>query len=327
MNIPKIAVIGAGNIGSRHLQALANVKTPLEIFIVEPNKDAFNVSLSRFLQIENSNIHSIKSTVIENLPKEIDLCIISTSSGSRFKILEEVTSIKTIKNLVLEKFLFTDEVSFFKAEEIIDKQKIKTWVNTTRRSFPFYKKLRDYLEDSKYVSMLVTGGKWGLACNGIHIFDLFSMLQGDNQDYTIDTGYLDNHLYESKRQGYIEFNGSIKIKNTDKGDAIFTCFSEEECPTVMSIHSDKGIFEIIESKDECIYRIPINNFEIATSKMEIMPTSIAMTGIYEDIINNGTCELPDYKNSMKLHLVFLKALLNKQNDITGDKGNKICLIT
>jgi len=323
----KVVVIGAGNIGSRHLQALANVKKPLEIYVVEPNKDALDISFNRFNQIDNSIIHSITPSDIEQLPEDIELCIIATSSGPRYKILEEITLKKTIKNLVLEKFLFMDEESFHKANDILENKKINAWVNTTRRAFPFYKKLSEYLKDSNYVSMIVTGGEWGLACNGIHILDLFSMLQGDNQSYTIDTESLDNRLYDSKRNGYIEFNGTIKVRSKNKGDAVITCFSEEKCPTVMSIHSDKGTFDIVEEKDECIYRIPKNNFEQCTTKMANMVTSIAMTNIYEDILNTGKCDLPEYKKSMKLHLVFLRALLNKQNQIAGEEGNKTCPIT
>ena len=302
------------------------MKIPLDIYVVEPNKDAFDLSMSRFSQVENSKIHSVKLSSIDDLPSEIDLGVIATSSGPRFGIIQELTEKVKLTNLVLEKFLFTEEDAFFKAKDIFDKQGIKTWVNTARRASPFYKKLRDYLSDASFISMMETGGKWGLACNGIHILDFFSMLQGDNLAYTADISCLDNMLYESKRQGYIEFNGTIKF-SSNKGTAIITCFSETEYPMTMTIHSDKGTFEILEEKDECIYRIPKNNYEPCTSKMENKPVSIELTNVYEDILGKGICALPDYDTSMKLHLVFLKALLNKKNEITGDKENKICPIT
>lgn len=322
----KVVVIGAGNIGSRHLQALSNVKTPLEIYVVEPNKDAFDLSMQRFSESANNKMHSIKLSCIDDLPDEMDLGVVATSSGPRFGIIQELTAKKKFTSLVLEKFLFTEEESFYKTKDIFDRQGTKVWVNTTRRASCFYKKLRDYLADAKYVSMFETGGNWGLACNGIHILDLFSMLQGDDQDYTADTNNLDNVLYDSKRQGYIEFNGTMKF-NSRKGCAVITCFPEIEYPMIMSIHSDKGTFQILENNDECIYRIPKNNYEPCSCKIENKPTSIAMTSVYEDIVGKGGCDLPSYDTSMKLHLVFLKALLNKKNEITGDRENKICPIT
>lgn len=323
----KVVVIGAGNIGSRHLQALANVKECLEIYVVEPNVEAMDLSEARFLQIDGCFKHKfIRCKSISELPEKIDLATISTSSGPRLKVLEELTENKEISNLVLEKFLFTDEQSFYRAKEIIDKKKIKAWVNNPRRAYSFYKKLRDYLSDSKYVSMNEIGGKWGLACNGIHEFDLFSMLQGDLQEYSIDSSGLDDKIYDSKRTGYSEFNGTIEIKSK-KGTAIITCFADIDYPTVKSIRTDKGIFEICESSDECVYRVIDNGFETKTIKMEIKPVSVLMTEVYEDIISKGTCDLPSYDMSMKLHVLFLNALLSKQNIITGDKENKKCQIT
>ena len=34
----KVIIIGAGQIGSRHLQALAAIKTPLDIYVVDPTE-------------------------------------------------------------------------------------------------------------------------------------------------------------------------------------------------------------------------------------------------------------------------------------------------
>ena len=37
--VANIYVIGAGNIGSRHVQSLANSLTSLNIFVIDPNKE------------------------------------------------------------------------------------------------------------------------------------------------------------------------------------------------------------------------------------------------------------------------------------------------
>ena len=323
----KVALIGAGNIGSRHLQALANVETKFDIYVVEPNIEALELSKERFEQIENSKNHQLFCcSCIDELPDELDLVTIATSSLPRFKIIEEVTSKKKTQNMLLEKFLFTEEESFYKAKEIFDRKEMKVWVNTIRRAYSFNKKLTEYLSDAKYVSMFETGGKWGLACNGIHILDFFSMIQGDSEEYIINTDNLDNVIYDSKRAGYIEFNGTLEI-SSNKGKALITCFSETDCPMTMNIHSDKGSFEIIEGTDDCTYRIPKNQFESNSCKMGNKPVSSELIKVYNDILEKGECDLPYYEKSMKLHLIFLKALLNKMNQITGNKENTICQIT
>ena len=45
---PQIILIGAGNIGSRHLQALALLDRPAQVYVVEPSEEARVLSKSRF---------------------------------------------------------------------------------------------------------------------------------------------------------------------------------------------------------------------------------------------------------------------------------------
>ena len=44
----KVVIIGAGNIGSRHLQALKAVKIPLEIFVIDPSQASLDLSKERY---------------------------------------------------------------------------------------------------------------------------------------------------------------------------------------------------------------------------------------------------------------------------------------
>ncbi|WP_034445903.1 Gfo/Idh/MocA family oxidoreductase [Butyrivibrio sp. AE2032] len=323
----RVIIVGAGNIGSRHLQALANVNATLQIFVVDPSAQAISISEDRFREVPNSINHKfIGCGSIEDAPKEVDLAIISTSSGPRLDVIKELVSTVKFNKLVLEKFLFTNEESFHIAKEIFSKNGIMVWVNTTRRAWDFYKKLKDYLMDAKYISMFENGGEWGMACNAIHEFDVLSMLQGDHFEYTVDTSGIENRLFESKRKGYIEFNGTIIFKS-QKGTATITSIPESDAPFINCIYSDKGFFCIEESIDTCTYRIPKYGYEERSCKMGIKPTSTMMTEVYQEIIYTGRCDLPDYDSSMKLHLIYLRALLQKENEITGNKENKICQIT
>ena len=42
--MPTIVIIGAGGIGSRHLQSLSNIKIPLQIFVVDPILKALKIA-------------------------------------------------------------------------------------------------------------------------------------------------------------------------------------------------------------------------------------------------------------------------------------------
>jgi ornithine cyclodeaminase/alanine dehydrogenase-like protein (mu-crystallin family) len=44
----QLVIVGAGNIGSRHLQALKLVKTPLKIHVIDPSMNALKISKERY---------------------------------------------------------------------------------------------------------------------------------------------------------------------------------------------------------------------------------------------------------------------------------------
>ena len=47
MDTKKILILGCGNVGSRHLQALTNLPYDLEIGIIEPNDESKKIAKAR----------------------------------------------------------------------------------------------------------------------------------------------------------------------------------------------------------------------------------------------------------------------------------------
>ena len=85
-----VVLIGAGNIGSRHLQGLAKVKFPLNITVIDPFEQSLKIAEERFYQIKTKIKHSINfSQSIKNAPNQMDLAIIATSSNIRRNVIEE----------------------------------------------------------------------------------------------------------------------------------------------------------------------------------------------------------------------------------------------
>ena len=50
----RIVLIGAGQLGSRHLQGLAKCKLPISIEVVEKSNSAINTAKERFEEIKNT---------------------------------------------------------------------------------------------------------------------------------------------------------------------------------------------------------------------------------------------------------------------------------
>ena len=88
-----VTIVGAGQIGSRHLQALSYLKNSTRIDLVDPSSESLKVAKNRYLEItpsDNPNIELWCHNNINALPKILDLVIIATNSSVREKVLKDI---------------------------------------------------------------------------------------------------------------------------------------------------------------------------------------------------------------------------------------------
>ena len=137
-----VALIGAGGIGSRHLQGLTNIDRKINIIVIDPNvKSLENAKLLYNQKAINRNIISIHyNESLDDIKNDIDVCIVATKSDVRRAVIESLLSKVNVSYLLLEKFLFQSEDDFFIAAELFKSTDTKVWVNCARRIYPFYKK-------------------------------------------------------------------------------------------------------------------------------------------------------------------------------------------
>ena len=88
----KILLIGAGQLGSRHLQALALLKQSCAIIVVDTNENSLKIAKLRFEEIKGSEKHKVSyQTEIKNSKfLHFNLCIIATNSKIRSLIIKEL---------------------------------------------------------------------------------------------------------------------------------------------------------------------------------------------------------------------------------------------
>lgn len=320
-----LAIIGAGQLGSRHLQALANLKKEAIVQVVDPSADALKIAESRFNEVSQNFKGQISfHTSISELEKDIDVAIIATNSKVRRGIVEQLTAHSSLKNIILEKFLFTKERDYYDVEEILAKRNINAWVNCPRRLMDFYKQLRAELTGNIHFSL--TGNSWGMGCNGIHLLDLFAFLT-KTPAITLTNNFIDEGIIESKRAGYIEFTGTI-TGHANKHTFRITSFSGNGSPSQMSIHTANARYSIEEGTVSKVWSSKAENNWIWEENTFKMPFQSQLTNIVvDDILENGTCELTSYQESATLHVLFLKNLLSFLRKINNDNSINECLIT
>lgn len=312
----KVCVIGAGNIGSRHLQGLKKVSFPLSLEVVDPSSESLQIARQRYNQIESSIDHGISFLKsIEDISEAIDLCIIATSSNVRRKIVEDLLSKSSVKYLILEKMLFQKKEDHSLVEELIKKRGVKTWVNFSMRSIPFYSDLiRDF---GKPLIMTVSGSQYGLITNAIHYIDYIAYLT-NCYDFTLDTKGLDPKPIESKRKGFLELNGTLNIHFKDGSFGSFTCFSNGDSPVVIELMSESKRVISKESETKAmISSSPKWHWVEIDSKI---PYQSDITNIVvEEILTKGNCPLTPYEEASRLHLQLLDSLLSFLNQSSGKK--------
>lgn len=316
-----IVIIGAGQLGSRHIQSIKSTKHPCRLFVV----DSFKESLDRTKNIyDSTQVETLIQEVtysedMRSLPAVIDFLLIATGSRPRATIFKAITAQHVVKNIIFEKVLFQSERDYMEVDDILKQKGIKAWVNCPRRMYEGYKVIKP-LFDGKVVNMTVNGGEWGMGCNSIHFLDVYSFLTGQ-YDYTLKTGAVDQQIIDSKRAGYKEFTGTIRADYSNGGTVVLNC-STSPIGHQVTISSNDAICCISEIKKECWIKTGDRDELIAFP----VPYQSQLTSIVLDsILDNGTCELATYEESMKVHLPFITGLIDFLNSIGNNTDN--CPIT
>lgn len=314
-------IIGAGNLGSRHLQGLLKAEIEQNVFVVEPSEKNAEIAKQRADQIVKDQKIAFFKT-IDELPTNIDLGIIATNSDVRLQIIQELVKHANIKNIVLEKVLFQSIEELNEAKKIFDKNQINVWVNCPRRMQKFYQSLKEIITPNQNISISFIGSNWGLACNSIHFLDLFSFFT-ESIDFEISTFGLEKNIYESKRKGFIEFFGSVLAKDKKGNEIYLKCLHEGHSNSSLIINTNSSQIYINESKGEAFIALKEKDWEKETVHFDLKFQSDLTGQLAEDILKRSKCNLTTYDESMEIHQRFLASLIDFYNENTDESISKI----
>ena len=310
----RIFIVGAGQLGSRHLQAMKAVKIPLDITVVDPSFISLQEARERYESIPGENHEIIYSKEIPASFNNVDIAMVPSTADVRRQIIEELLNRGRVKSMILEKLLFTCADDYFKVKELLKKNEVTAWVNCSMRTMPFYAGLQSFFQGSPFLYM-VTGSKFGLVTNAIHYIDHMAYLGGETA-YVLDTGQLDYLPIASKRKGFLELNGTLSVQFANGCRGIFTCFSEGSLPVLVEIVSPEVRVISKEWEGKALISKKSDHWNWTEINSTVLYQSQMTAAVVTDILNKGTCNLVDYDNAMKEHLTLLSGLqefLNQKN--------------
>ena len=295
-----IALIGAGQLGSRHLQGLALLSQPARVTVVDPFPASLATAQERFAQVEQQNIEAVFTQSFDELPQVLDGAVVATGADRRREAVERLLARSRVRVALLEKVLFQRSEDYSAIGTLLDKTGTRAWVNCSQRLWPFFRDLRPKTLGKSNVRITVRGANWGLGCNAIHNLDLLSFMTGSAKcrlESKLDAGTV-----PSKRPGFIEFTGTLAALGENGNQVIQTSDREGDAP----------------------FEIEVKTPELQSTWRVTDPTprqSQLTHTVLAQMIDRGTSVLPGYAESAALHVPMLEVFLRHQG------SGEVCAIT
>ena len=311
----KCLLIGAGQLGSRHLQGLIKNLTQLEIYVLDPSENSIKIAKER----EKEIIHTHKVVYAqswEKLPDYFELVIIATNANIREHVIYKLLEKHKVDFLILEKVIFQELAAYQRVHDLLVQNNVITYVNHPRRMFESYINIKTKLDLNTTGVYNVVGGNWGLGCNALHFLDLFVYLSGKKLK-EINVHSIDDKILESSRKGFVEFTGTLTGHLSDSSFFSITSLQGESSSITVTIFNNEQRFIIQEGGTPQIYQLKKKNlFNFEKEFFKTQYQSDLSTNIAQELLENGFCLLPTYDESRHTHELFITEMLKKYNSIT-----------
>lgn len=319
-----VALVGAGRLGTRHLEGLLTCPVLLNIHVVETfaaAREKVRSHIAAFAGGQNPAHPVTFHERIATLPVQIDLAIEATTADVRLANLRELFDRRDIRYLLAEKILFQHEHDYSTAAQILGKAETVAWVNCPRRLWPVYQRLKQSLREQP-LAITATGSGWAIGCNLIHMFDLASWLLGETEPESLVTAF-DGEPIPAKRPGCLEMTGAISavFRPSEEQAAAYErpaagrvtqfraeCYRDGIQPFTVTIRLTGCTITINEGKGTT--HVAKASGDWAPEPDAFTPSlQSQLTGeVANTILTSGTCALPDFHSSTRLHLKMLAAL-------------------
>lgn len=335
-----LAVIGAGALGRRHVQAIGRLSCAGRLMVVDRDAAAARRVAEQFETERAEDCHlSVQSARdIRELPRELDVVVVATTADVRRSVMETVLDRCTVGAFLLEKILFQSRTDLALMGERLRSASTLAYVNCPRRMWPGYQEVRQRLAGHRLLHVSVTGSDWGLACNTIHFLDLFQFLFPEKGLPILDEKWLDPGEIPARRPGFIELTGAIVGRWADGGTLAIHSHAKSageigipltvrlECEGLCAeIAEGSEVIFMREVQDDRSWSSTRHTFE---TRLQSALTNVAIAGLVAELRGDLTrrCPLTPYGESSELHRLFLDLVARHLSASRGEDV-AVCPIT
>ena len=325
----RVLLIGCGQLGSRHLQALVRVPQVSEIVVVDPTPASLDLGRQRVSEIADRNqaIQFHWSTVLGPEARGADLCVIATQAEGRGALLKAAAESTACRSFLIEKVVAQ---SVFEYEEMLGLSKkigLKVWVNCKTRAYSIHRYIRSKLDPSEPIVLTAIGGNHGLGTNGVHEADIFVYHDGC-RELKLAGERIDKRLHTSKRGGHVQDLSGALFGVSEQGSEFVLSFSATHAsPDLITITSSRARFLVDHFNKLAMESYPEDNWAWHPVRVdENWAVSHMTMGFASDILAKGQCLLPTLQDCFPAHKFILNALKPAFNQLRGNHDD-VCPIT
>lgn len=317
-----VLIIGAGQLGSRHLQGALVSNKALNITVVDPSEDSLSVARERAEQVEPGNDCS-QVTYQTGLPKHqsFDVCVIATAAQVRAVVTKSLLSSNSVSHIIFEKVLFQTLAEYSEIDSLLKSSNTTGWVNCPRRVFPTYTAIKGMLSDDTPIQMDVSGHAWGMACNSIHFLDLLAYLSG-HSGLKVIKSQLDEQLIESKRAGFYEVTGEMEFS---AGPHTVRVHSGTDAALSLELVLTQGTDKHVVNEIAGTWSHTSSKDTIFRPHAPLYQSQLTGPSI-DALLDDDRCALTPYKESSEIHSPYIEALLQHMSKVLK-RDLDICPIT
>lgn len=316
-----VLIVGCGDLGSRHLQAIAGLSQIGSIEVVDPNPASLETARNRLKDVRwtSNTLPEIRwATSLNEAGKKADLCILATKADVRLGVIQEMIENFQISKFLLEKVVVQSVEDYQSLLEWIQKRSLSMWVNCKARGYVFHKRICSQLNPEEPIQYSVIGGNHGLANNGVHAADLFTFLDRSEQlDYL--GGHVDSVLHSSKRgKNFFDLSGTL-YGSTPKGSHFALSFSKDSGVFPVFSLVSRNYRAIVDELTQTLWESTLDSgwgWNQVSYNENLLVSHMTKTFAL-DILERGNCELPTVQECFPAHQFILKALLPHFNRLMG----------
>ena len=319
----KILVIGCGNIGSRHLQSLMMLPFETKIEIVEPNENAQLLAKEGLKEIKHSKSYDSISWYesLDQIQNKSDLTVIATQSPGRSNLINQLLDLGH-RRFLIEKIVCQSVDEYDLLLSTMKKYNAKGWVNTNRRYFYSYKKIKELFKNNK-LSITVTGAYPRLGTSAIHYIDLLCWLSED-YEIKLDGEFLADELFPNKRgSNFKEFAGTITGSLKNNSTLTITFLPKSNVPSIITLVSNNNHIIIDETNEKITNQ---TNSIKDHLEFKFQHTSEITKLVAQDILYQDDCLLPTLEDLYIPHCELFKIFNNHIKKLTNE-DIRLCPIT